>query len=192
MINAYSPYDTEKNFVLNCNLSKNLMTVWFTEKQYEPIRKLRRIHAPVNIISCFDKFAPCISTQMRLSVYVCMTACHTFQCQAVVWCNAGLFILIGTLRKQTVKFLSKYGGLHSSKCIWKYSPQNCVYFVSASMHLMTWWPTAHIFSYHWNRILIIMSGVADCHGADLRHHWCAPEAVLMMTCDVPSFGAFFT
>ena len=100
-----------------------------------------------------------------------MTACHTFQCQAVVWCNAGLFILIGTLRKQTVKFLSKYGGLHSSKCIWKYSPQNCVYFVSASMHLMTWWPRAHIFSYHWNRILIIMSGVADCHGADLRHHW---------------------
>ena len=108
---------------------------------------------------------------MKPSIYVCMTACHMFQCQAVVWCNEGLSILIGNLRKQTVKFLSKYGGFHSSKCIWKYSPQNCVHFVSASMHLITWWLTAHIFSYHWNLILMIMSRVADCRGADLCRHW---------------------
>ena len=108
---------------------------------------------------------------MKPSIYVCMTACHMFQCQAVVWCNDGLSILIGNLRKQTVKFLSKYGGFHSSKCIWKYSPQNCVHFVSASTHLITWWLTAHIFSYHWNLILIIMSRVADCRGADLCRHW---------------------
>ena len=108
---------------------------------------------------------------MRPSIYVCMTACHMFQCQAVVWCNDGLSILIGNFQKQTVKFLSKYGGFHSSKCIWKYSPQNCVHFVSASMHLITWWLTAHIFRYHWNLILIIMSRVTDCRGADLRRHW---------------------
>ena len=94
-----------------------------------------------------------------------------FQCQAVVWCNAGLSTFNGTLRKETVKFLSKYGGFHSSERIWKYSPQNGVHFVSASMRLITWWPTAHIFSYHWNLILIIMSGVADYRGADLRRHW---------------------
>ena len=82
----------------------SVRTWWLCDlqkKQYEPIRKLRRIHAPVNLTSCFNTFAPCISTQLRLSVYVCMTACHMFQCQAVVWCNVGLLILIGTLRKQT-------------------------------------------------------------------------------------------